>query len=35
VIGPFNFFDARAISLNQSIFDLVAIRNLHSATQNV
>jgi outer membrane protein TolC len=35
VIGPFNFLDARAIILNQSIFDLVAIRNLHSATQNV
>jgi outer membrane protein TolC len=35
VVGPYNFFDARAVSLNQSIFDLVAIRNLHSATQNV
>jgi len=35
VVGPYNFFDARAISLNQSIFDLVAIKNLHSATQNV
>jgi outer membrane protein TolC len=35
VVGPYNFFDARAISLNQSIFDLVAIRNLRGATQNV
>jgi outer membrane protein TolC len=35
VVGPYNFFDARAISLNQIIFDLVAIRNLRSATQNV
>jgi len=35
VVGPYNFFDARAISLNQSIFDLVAIRNFRGATYNV
>ena len=35
VVGPYNFFDARAVSLNQRIFDLVAIRNLRSATQNL
>jgi outer membrane protein TolC len=35
VVGPYNFFNARAVSLNQSIFDLVAIRNLRGATQNV
>jgi outer membrane protein TolC len=35
VIGPFNFFDARAVQLSQTLFDLVQVRNLHSATQNV
>jgi len=35
VIGPFNFFDARAVQLSQTLFDLVQLRNLHSATQNV
>jgi outer membrane protein TolC len=35
VIGPFNFFDARAVSVNQSLFDLVGIGNLRAATQNV
>lgn len=31
----FNFFDARAARLNQTIFDLVKIENLHSASENV
>ncbi len=31
----FNFYDARAARLNQSVFDLVRIRNLHSATENL
>ena len=35
VIGPFNFFDARAVQLSQTLFDLVQLRNLHSAAQNV
>jgi outer membrane protein TolC len=31
----FNYFDARAARLNQSVFDLVRIRNLHSASANL
>ena len=31
----FNYFDARAVRLNQSVFDLVRIRNLHSASELV
>jgi outer membrane protein TolC len=31
----FNFYDARAARLQQTVFDLVKIENLHSATQNV
>lgn len=31
----FNYFDARAAMLNQSVFDLVKIDNLRSADQNV
>ncbi len=31
----FNFFDARAARLNQSVFDLVRVRNLNSASENV
>ena len=34
VVGPFNFFDARAARLTQSVFDLVRRRNLRSATEN-
>jgi outer membrane protein TolC len=34
-VGPFNFFDARAARLNQAVFDLVRLGNLHSATENV
>ncbi len=35
VIGPFNFFDARAVRFDQSVFDLVQLGNLRSATQNL
>ncbi len=35
VVGPFNFFDARAARLNQAVFDLVRLGNLRSATENV
>ena len=31
----FNYFDARAVRLNQSVFDLVRIRNLNGATENL
>jgi len=34
-LGPFNFFDARAVRVNQSLFDLVRLGNLRSATQNL
>jgi outer membrane protein TolC len=34
-VGPFNFFDARAARVNQSVFDLVRLRNFQSAAQNV
>jgi outer membrane protein TolC len=34
-LGPFNFFDARAVRVNQTVFDLVQAGNLHSATQNL
>lgn len=34
-ITTFNYYDARAVRLNQSVFDLVRIRNLHSASENV
>jgi outer membrane protein TolC len=35
VVGPFNYFDARAARLNQAVFDLVALGNIRSASQNV
>jgi hypothetical protein len=35
VTAEFNFFDARAARLNQSIFDLVKIENLHSASDTL
>lgn len=31
----FNYFDARALRLQESVFDLARLRNLHSATQTV
>jgi outer membrane protein TolC len=31
----FNFFDARAVQVSQTVFDLVQLGNLHSATQNL
>ncbi len=31
----FNYFDARAARLNQSVFDLVRIENLHSASESL
>ena len=34
-IGPFNFFDARAVQVSQTVLDLVQVGNLHSATQNL
>lgn len=34
-VGPYNFFDARAAKLNQSVLDLVRLRNLRTATENV
>jgi len=34
-IGPFNFFDARAVQVSQRVLDLVQAGNLHSATQNL
>ncbi len=33
-VGPFNFFDARAARLRQSVFDLVRIHNYRSAGEN-
>ena len=33
--SEFNYYDARALRLQQSLFDLVRIRNLHGATENV
>ena len=35
VTAEFNFFDARAVRLNQTIFDLVKIENLHSASDSL
>lgn len=35
VVGPFNFFQAQAASLTQSVVDLVRLGNLRSATENV
>jgi len=35
VIGPFHFFDARAVQVSQTVLDLVQLGNLHSATQNL
>jgi outer membrane protein TolC len=35
VIGPFNFFDARAVRVSQTVVDLVRLGNLRSATQNL
>ena len=32
VAAEFNFFDARAARLNQTIFDLAKIENLHGAS---
>jgi outer membrane protein TolC len=34
-LGPFNFFDARAVQVRQTVFDLVQVGNLRSATQNL
>ena len=34
-LGPFNFFDARAVRVSQTVLDLVQSANLHSATQNL
>lgn len=34
-VGPFNFFDARAASVNQSVLDLVRLRNYRSAGEQV
>jgi outer membrane protein TolC len=34
-IGPFNFFDARAVRVSQTLFDAVQLGNLRSATENV
>ena len=34
-ISTFNYYDARALRLNQSVFDLVRIRNLQGATENI
>ena len=34
-IGPFNFFDARAVRVSQTLFDLVQVGNLRSATENL
>jgi outer membrane protein TolC len=33
--AKFNFYDARAARLQQAVFDLVRIDNLHSATENL
>jgi outer membrane protein TolC len=35
VLGPFNFFDARAVRVSQTVLDLVQVGNLLSATQNL
>src|SRR5579883_1844543 len=35
VVGPFNFFDARAARVNQAVFDLVRWRNYRAAGANV
>lgn len=35
VAARFNYFDARAARLNQTVFDLVKIENLHSATESL
>jgi len=35
VVGPFNYFDARAGRLNQSVLDFVRLGNLRSANENV
>ncbi len=34
-VGPINFFDARAVKLNQTLVDFAQLRNLRSASQNV
>ena len=33
-VGPFNFFDARAAQVSQSVFDLVRLHNFRSAGEN-
>jgi outer membrane protein TolC len=33
-VGPFNFFDARAAQVRQSVFDLVRLHNFRSAGEN-
>ena len=35
VTSKFNYYDARAVRLQQSLFDLVRIRNLQGASENV
>lgn len=35
IVGPFNYFDARAGRLNQTIFDFVRLGNLRSASETV
>lgn len=35
VVGPFNFFDARAARVNQAVFDLVRLGNWRAAGENV
>ena len=35
VTSKFNYYDARAVRLQQSLFDLVRIRNVQGASQNV
>ena len=34
-VGPFNYFDARAARVTQAVFDLVRLRNLRTASENV
>ncbi len=34
VVGPFNYFDARAARLNQAVLDFVRLGNLRSASEN-
>ena len=35
VVGPFNYFDARAARVTQTVFDLVRLRNLRTTGENV